>query len=157
GITGGDATRLSVDALFPQFRAMEARHGSLLRALMHQARASKRRRRAATTATTATTPAANVAAAATPTAPPAPASAGRPPTTPLSPPAPRLTSFRHGGMGRFTQALADTLASLPNAELRLGARVATLERTEARRADQQPGMAHAGAAGYRLAFSDPTR
>src|SRR5690606_13480805 len=95
GITGGDATRLSVDALFPQFRAMEARQGSLLRALMHQARASKRRRRAATTATTAATPTA-------PTAPTAPTSAGRPPTTPPSPPAPRLTSFRDGGMGRFT-------------------------------------------------------
>jgi len=145
GITGGDATRLSVDALFPQFRAMEARHGSLLRALLRQARASKRRHTAPTTATTATTKPTEAAttAAAAPSAPPHAS--------------PRLTSFRNGGMGRFTQALADALASLPNAELRLGARVTKLERLAAERAVQDPGTAHAGAAEYRLTFSDPTR
>ncbi|MFO7544357.1 MAG: protoporphyrinogen oxidase [Trueperaceae bacterium] len=131
GITGGDAKRLSVDALFPQFRSMEARHGSLLRALMRQSRAAK------TTAAKTT--------------------AAQPPANPPATPPPRLTGFQHGGMGRFTQALADTLSSLPNAELRLSARVATLERTVVERAGQERGASLAGATGYRLTFTDPGR
>ena len=34
GITAGDAKELSVDALFPRFRALEQKHGSLLKAMM---------------------------------------------------------------------------------------------------------------------------
>ena len=34
GITAGDAKELSVDALFPRFRALESQHGSLLKAMM---------------------------------------------------------------------------------------------------------------------------
>lgn len=126
GITGGDATRLSVDALFPQFRAMERRHGSLLRSLMRQSRAAK-----AATSTHRDGPSAT-------------------PPAPKAPPA-RLTSFVNGGMGRLTQGLAEALAALPNAELRLGARVASLQRITPDR--------DGGASGptYRLVFDDPER
>ncbi len=41
GITGGDAKRLSLDALFPRFRVLEHTHGSLVRALVKQQRAAK--------------------------------------------------------------------------------------------------------------------
>ena len=41
GITGGDAKRLSLDALFPRFRVLEHAHGSLVRALIEQQRAAK--------------------------------------------------------------------------------------------------------------------
>lgn len=109
GITGGDARQLSVDALFPQFRAMERRHGSLVRALVHQQRSAR--------------------------------AVDPPPSRPTG----RLTSFAHGGMGRFTQALADALAALPNAEVRVGARVTALERV--------PGADPTG--GYRLSFAAP--
>ncbi len=40
GITGGDAKKLSLDALFPRFRVLEHSHGSLVRALIKQ-RAAK--------------------------------------------------------------------------------------------------------------------
>ncbi|CAA9569959.1 MAG: Protoporphyrinogen IX oxidase, aerobic, HemY [uncultured Truepera sp.] len=36
GITAGDAKKLSLDALFPRFRALEQAHGSLVRALIKQ-------------------------------------------------------------------------------------------------------------------------
>ena len=42
GITGGDAKRLSLDALFPRFRVLEHTHGSLVRALIRQQRAAKK-------------------------------------------------------------------------------------------------------------------
>ncbi len=41
GITAGDAKKLSLDALFPRFRALEQAHGSLVRALIKQQRAVK--------------------------------------------------------------------------------------------------------------------
>ena len=41
GITGGDAKRLSLDALFPRFRVLEHTHGSLVRALVKQQRAAR--------------------------------------------------------------------------------------------------------------------
>ncbi len=41
GITAGDARKLSLDALFPRFRAHEAEHGSLVRAMIAQQRAAK--------------------------------------------------------------------------------------------------------------------
>jgi len=47
GITAGDPRELSLDALFPRMRAMERAHGSLVRALVAQQRAARRRRREA--------------------------------------------------------------------------------------------------------------
>ena len=41
GITSGDAKRLSLDALFPRFRALERQHGSLVRGLIAQQRTAK--------------------------------------------------------------------------------------------------------------------
>lgn len=41
GITAGDAKRLSLDALFPRFRALERAHGSLVRGMIAQQRAAK--------------------------------------------------------------------------------------------------------------------
>ena len=41
GITSGDAKKLSLDALFPRFRALERQHGSLVRGLIAQQRAAK--------------------------------------------------------------------------------------------------------------------
>ena len=41
GITAGDAKELSLDALFPRFRALEAEHGSLVRALVSAQRKVK--------------------------------------------------------------------------------------------------------------------
>ena len=41
GITSGDAKKLSLDALFPRFRALERQHGSLVRGLISQQRAAK--------------------------------------------------------------------------------------------------------------------
>ena len=41
GITAGDAKKLSLDALFPRFRALEQEHGSLVRGLIAQQRAAK--------------------------------------------------------------------------------------------------------------------
>ena len=41
GITAGDAKRLSLDALFPRFRALEREHGSLVRGMIAQQRAAK--------------------------------------------------------------------------------------------------------------------
>lgn len=41
GITAGDAKRLSLDALFPRFRALERQHGSLVRGMIAQQRAAK--------------------------------------------------------------------------------------------------------------------
>ncbi|MEJ2668647.1 MAG: protoporphyrinogen oxidase, partial [Deinococcales bacterium] len=46
GITAGDSRELSLDALFPRLRAMERAHGSLLRAMIAQQRAARRRGRA---------------------------------------------------------------------------------------------------------------
>ncbi len=42
GITAGDAKKLSLDALFPRFRALERQHGSLVRGLMAQQRAAQK-------------------------------------------------------------------------------------------------------------------
>ncbi len=42
GITSGDAKKLSLDALFPRFRALERQHGSLVRGLLAQQRASQK-------------------------------------------------------------------------------------------------------------------
>ncbi len=42
GITAGDASELSVDALFPHFRAIEREHGSLVRGLIAAQRRSRR-------------------------------------------------------------------------------------------------------------------
>jgi protoporphyrinogen/coproporphyrinogen III oxidase len=41
GITAGDAQALSLDALFPRFRALEREHGSLVRALFARPRTAK--------------------------------------------------------------------------------------------------------------------
>ena len=41
GITAGDAKALSLDALFPRFRALEREHGSLLRGLIKRQRKAK--------------------------------------------------------------------------------------------------------------------
>ncbi len=41
GITAGDAKKLSLDALFPRFRALEHKHGSLVRGMIAQGRAAK--------------------------------------------------------------------------------------------------------------------
>jgi len=41
GITAGDAKRLSLDALFPRFRALEREHGSLLKGLLRQQREAR--------------------------------------------------------------------------------------------------------------------
>ena len=48
GITAGDARALSLDALFPRFRALEAEHGSLIRALMSAQRKAKEANKAQT-------------------------------------------------------------------------------------------------------------
>jgi protoporphyrinogen/coproporphyrinogen III oxidase len=77
GISGGDAREVSVDAMFPRLRSLEASHGSLLRGLL----AARRRG----------------------------GDAG-------------LTSFRSGGMGRLTDALAASLGG----RVRTGTRVASL-------------------------------
>lgn len=42
GITAGDAQALSLDALFPRFRALEREHGSLVRALLARGRMAKK-------------------------------------------------------------------------------------------------------------------
>ena len=42
GITSGDAKKLSLDALFPRFRALERQHGSLVRGLIAQQRAARK-------------------------------------------------------------------------------------------------------------------
>ena len=42
GITAGDAKKLSLDALFPRFRALERQHGSLVRGLMAQQRNARK-------------------------------------------------------------------------------------------------------------------
>ena len=42
GITSGDAKKLSLDALFPRFRALERQHGSLIRGLLAQQRAARK-------------------------------------------------------------------------------------------------------------------
>lgn len=42
GITAGDAKALSLDALFPRFRALEREHGSLVRALFARSRTTKK-------------------------------------------------------------------------------------------------------------------
>ena len=42
GITAGDAKALSLDALFPRLRALEAEHGSLVRGLINAQREAKR-------------------------------------------------------------------------------------------------------------------
>lgn len=41
GVTAGDAKKLSLDALFPRFRALERKHGSLVRGMIAQGRAAK--------------------------------------------------------------------------------------------------------------------
>ena len=43
GITAGDARELSLDALFPRFRALEREHGSLVRGLIAQQRSARQR------------------------------------------------------------------------------------------------------------------
>lgn len=43
GITAGDAKALSLDALFPRLRALEREHGSLVRGLIAQQRAARKR------------------------------------------------------------------------------------------------------------------
>lgn len=43
GITAGDAKALSLDALFPRFRALEREHGSLVRGLIAQQRDARQR------------------------------------------------------------------------------------------------------------------
>ena len=48
GITAGDARELSLDALFPRFRALEAEHGSLIRALVSAQREAKKANKAQT-------------------------------------------------------------------------------------------------------------
>ncbi len=42
GVTAGDAKKLSLDALFPRFRALERQHGSLVRGLIAQQRAARK-------------------------------------------------------------------------------------------------------------------
>ena len=42
GITAGDAKKLSLDALFPRFRALERQHGSLVRGLIAQQRGARK-------------------------------------------------------------------------------------------------------------------
>lgn len=42
GITAGDARKLSLDALFPRFRALEREHGSLVRGMIAQQRSAKK-------------------------------------------------------------------------------------------------------------------
>ena len=42
GITAGDAKKLSLDALFPRFRALERQHGSLVRGLIAQQRSARK-------------------------------------------------------------------------------------------------------------------
>ncbi|MDZ7799213.1 MAG: protoporphyrinogen oxidase [Trueperaceae bacterium] len=76
GVLGGDPREVSLDAAFPELRAMERRHGSLLRAV----RARTKRAQAA--------------------APHADAS------TADAPPRPRLHGFGADGMQAFTDALA---------------------------------------------------
>ena len=48
GVTAGDAKELSLDALFPRFRALEAEHGSLVRALISAQRKAKEANKAQT-------------------------------------------------------------------------------------------------------------
>ena len=48
GVTAGDAKELSLDALFPRFRALEAEHGSLVRALISAQRRAKAANKAQT-------------------------------------------------------------------------------------------------------------
>ena len=48
GITAGDARELSLDALFPRFRALEAEHGSLVKALISAQRKVKKANKAQT-------------------------------------------------------------------------------------------------------------
>ncbi len=126
GITAGDPRELSLDALFPRFRALEGSHGSLVRALIAQQRAARRRRAASGGAGSGPPDAPAVARSrAGPPAEgagPQPATgAGNAPRTPGG----RLTSFRSGGMQRLAEALS---SALPR-PARLGASVRALQRS----------------------------
>lgn len=103
GVSAGDARRSSLQALFPRMHRLEAEHGGLVRGMLAQRRA----RRAAE------------ARGETPQR-----AAGGP-----SGPGGRLTSFRRGGAGRLTQALAEALGG----RVHVGVGVERIERGGSRR------------------------
>jgi len=103
GVSAGDARHSSLQALFPRMHRLEAEHGGLVRGMLAQQRA----RRAAQ------------ARGETPQR-----VAGGP-----SGPGGRLTSFRRGGAGRLTQALAQSLGPA----VRTGVTVERLELGSERR------------------------
>ncbi|MEJ2292520.1 MAG: protoporphyrinogen oxidase [Deinococcales bacterium] len=85
GVSAGDARRSSLQALFPRMHRLEAEHGGLVRGMLAQQRVRRAARARGETPQRA---------------------AGGP-----SGPGGRLTSFRRGGAGRLTQALAETLGA----------------------------------------------
>lgn len=103
GVSAGDARQSSLQALFPRMHRLEAEHGGLVRGMLAQQRARK---------------------AAKARGEPAGRVAGGP-----SGPGGRLTSFRRGGAGRLTRALADALRG----SVHLGVNVESLERGAERR------------------------
>jgi len=107
GVSAGDARLSSLPALFPRMHRLEAEHGGLVRGMLAQQRA----RRAARARGEAVGP------------------AGGP-----SGPGGRLTSFRHGGAGRLTEALGDELGE----RVRTGAGVERIEAGQERRLRLQP-------------------
>jgi oxygen-dependent protoporphyrinogen oxidase len=115
GVSAGDARQSSLQALFPRMHRLEAEHGGLVRGMLAQQRA----RRAAKARGEAE---------------------GRVAGGP-SGPGGRLTSFRHGGAGRLTQALAEALGGRVHVGVGVerielgsgqGARIAARSRTDPR-------------------------
>ncbi len=84
GVSAGDARLSSLQALFPRMHRLEAEHGGLVRGMLAQRRALRAAKARGETPTRV---------------------AGGP-----SGPGGRLTSFRQGGAGRLTAALAEALA-----------------------------------------------
>ena len=107
GVSAGDARQSSLQALFPRMHRLEAEHGGLVRGMLAQQRA----RRAAKARGE---------------------SGGRVAGGP-SGPGGRLTSFRRGGAGRLTQALAEAVRGAAHGDVALGVSVETIERGGERR------------------------
>ncbi len=112
GIYGAPVDELSLFAVVPQLRDYEREHRSLLLASLAQGRAARARARAA--------------------AAPAPGGPGAATGQVGGSGSPFLSLAR--GMGSLVDALADAVRAAPGAEIRLGTRVAALERTGRRTA-----------------------
>ncbi len=107
GVSAGDARQSSLQALFPRMHRLEAEHGGLVRGMLAQQRARKAAKARGE-------------------------SGGRVAGGP-SGPGGRLTSFRRGGAGRLTQALAEALRGVAHGDVALGVSVETIERGGERR------------------------